>query len=206
MFGHLYKRICGGILRLVERISGSLYRRAVRIRLHEICQYRESAVRDFVYTYVPSLFGMGEIWRKEGSGGNESEVMEGGGGEGGFGLDGLLVIEGGRFNYFPLSDGKGPRFDFVLPQIALFVFICGPEHTPKWEDAKEYGLKYEDWLRARQDLDILKTNFPRLTVEGPPSRRARLWIIEWDDSVAVYSLERSLCGLIDAEMERGQTR
>lgn len=102
---------------------------------------------------------------------------------------GMAIIEGGRFNYFPLRDGKGPVFDFALPQTLLFVVVGGVK-TASWEEARLRGVKRTEWEVEQANLAIIESE---LLKKGAPQEegqaaRVRLLIIKWEESVTPESL------------------
>lgn len=108
---------------------------------------------------------------------------------------GKTIIEGGIYNYFELPGGDLPKFDFVLPEIPLYVYVGGVE-SASWEEARTRGVKRLDWDRAQADLDALQTYMQRMATIGqavPP----KILILRWGDSVNHHSLYRKLLETTD---------
>jgi len=88
------------------------------------------------------------------------------------------VIEGGKYNYFTLPSGDLPRYDFVLPQLGLYVYV--PNVTSAdWEEARQRGISRDLWEYAQQDIDMMRESMDKIEFQGEYPLPPRLVIIPW---------------------------
>jgi hypothetical protein len=109
-------------------------------------------------------------------------------------VENLNVIEGGKFNYFEISNNNIPKFDFVCPEIPLYVVVGGPETASK-QTALNLGISNEHWERASLDIETIKKCLPLCGTLGIATK-PKLVIFNWDDPVnkasVVSKLEEAL--------------
>jgi len=146
--------------RLVLRFLNFLLRAIYRREVRQIAKERYANVAEFVYKVLPE---------------RHPEVQE------------MTVIEGGRFNYFPLQDGSAPKFDFVITQIPLFVVIGDVASASRWEDAKGFGVDWHEWEAAQANLALIEQGVHALRTDNYGSK-VHLLLIRWDDPTAPEAL------------------
>ena len=71
------------------------------------------------------------------------------------------IIEGPSFNYFSFKDGGIPRFDYVIPDVPLYIVIGTPLNSSK-DTALNHGFSLEQWASEREKLEIIQTAIPKL--------------------------------------------
>ncbi len=134
----------------------------LRVQLSRLCkeynvaehQDRLASVRAFFHTTLPAI--------------QEKET-------------GWSIIEDGKFNYFELPSGDLPHYDFVLPEIPLYVVVPGIV-SASWSEARERGITRDQWEAAQADLAALQHLTPTLATIGLAAE-PRLLLIKWDDPV-----------------------
>lgn len=104
------------------------------------------------------------------------------------------IIEGGLYNYFILPSQNLPKYDFVLPEIPLFIVIPGPE-SASWLEAKEWGIPKEVWDSTQLDLGCIELNTPALATISKASM-PKLLIIRWQESINHLTLAQRIESLI----------
>lgn len=102
-----------------------------------------------------------------------------------------VVLEGPvGANYFPVPSGGLPRFDFIVPEVPLYVVVGGP-CTASYEDASACGFDRAGWEAERADLDVVETLVPRLTQPGHAAQ-PRLLVLRWDEPSTHQHIYRKL--------------
>lgn len=89
-----------------------------------------------------------------------------------------LIVENGTFNYFVLPSGKLPTFNYVMPELPLFIIILTPENS-EWEVAEQYGVTKEVWEKAVAEKAALKQG----VMDMPMSERPippLFWELAWN--------------------------
>lgn len=130
-------------------------------------QARLASVRDFFHATLPTL---DEKW------------------------EGKAIIEGGSFNYFELPSGNLPKYDFVLPELPLYVCVLGVV-SANWQEARERGIPRDLWEAAQLDIGYIQQGTRDLATLGLAAE-PRLLVIRWDDSVNHLMLAERLEELI----------
>ncbi len=96
-------------------------------------------------------------------------------------FEGKAIIEGGNYNYFELPSGKLPHYDFVLPEMPLYVCVPGII-SANWEEARERGITRGIWEEAQLDLLAMEKATRSLTTLNM-AIEPQFLIIKWDDPV-----------------------
>lgn len=117
-------------------------------------QDRYDAVKLFIHEYLPFI---NEEWQ------------------------GKAIIEGGIYNYFELPDGSLPKYDFVLPEIPLYVVVSNIM-SAQWLEAKSRGIKRADWEAYQRNLTAIEAQTPNLSTLNQAIRPIVL-IIRWEEPV-----------------------
>lgn len=105
-----------------------------------------------------------------------------------------VVIEGGTYNYFQLPSGAYSRFDFVLPELHIYIVVAGLG-SASWEEARSRGVSRSEWEAAQGDLNAYETEMDLLPV-APGTKRPALLLVKWGDSVSQSSLHARLTKLL----------
>lgn len=108
--------------------------------------------------------------------------------------EGKAIIEDGRFNYFELPSGDLPKYDFVLPEIPLYVVVPGLV-SASWPEARDRGIPREKWEAAQLDMVALIKGTAELATIGSAAA-PKLLIIKWDDPINHFVLAERLEELI----------
>lgn len=120
---------------------------------------RLGEVRKFIYNDLPQILGYSD----------------------------LAVIEGGKFNYFRLPSGDLPRYDFVCPQLALYVYV--PNVTSAvWAEARLRGVTRDLWEYAQQDIAAMTEEMKNIEFQGEFPIPPKLVMIPWNESINKLSL------------------
>lgn len=101
----------------------------------------------------------------------------------------LSIIEGGRFNYFQLPSGQLPRFDFVIPQLALYLYVPNVAAS-EWSEARDRGVPRECWEDMQLNLDFMEESMQRLEFQGEVQMPVRYVCIQWDQPVNKLALTK----------------
>ena len=96
-------------------------------------------------------------------------------------FEGKAIIEGGRYNYFELPSGDLPYYDFVLPELPLYVCVPGVV-SASWEEARERGIPREMWETAQLDLAAIESGTINLATLGLAAE-PRFFLIRWGDPI-----------------------
>ena len=91
-----------------------------------------------------------------------------------------MMIRDGRWNYLVHDDDTYPLFDFVFPQLHLFVYVCKGDQG-EWDSARSLGFTYEEWERGCARAEDIKTilKLPTASLED----RTRLLVIGWAEPI-----------------------
>jgi hypothetical protein len=103
---------------------------------------------------------------------------------------GKAVIEGGYFNYYRLPSGNLPKYDFVYPEIPLYVIVSGI-NSASWEQVCLRGITREKWEEYNCDLAFIEQATSLLSTIGMAAA-PRLLIIKWNDPIDNFSLVERL--------------
>ena len=109
------------------------------------------------------------------------------------------IIEGGKYNYFELPSGDIPTFDFVLPEVPLYICVLNIT-SASWEEARNRGVSRGKWELAQADLAVLKKKTEELATRGS-AIAPKILILSWGDSVNHHELLRILDSLCSGETE-----
>ena len=140
---------------------------------------RHDLIGNTIYRHLPALFSV-LIDRRNQMYEQEEEPI----------IPDLNIIEDGSFNYFELPSKKLPKFDFVCPQIPLYVYIGGPE-TASFDVARKYGYTKSQWDSAQADLEAMKIGIPNLANEGK-AIAPKLVIFTWEDTCSDIAIIRAI--------------
>ena len=98
----------------------------------------------------------------------------------------LVVLEGAKgvkANY-GLIMGRKPEYDFIMPEIPLYLCVRGPA-SADWSTAQTFGITRDEWEQEQAYIDGLISFSEILRDE---KRRARLIVFRWGDPVNHLSL------------------
>lgn len=96
----------------------------------------------------------------------------------------LTIMEGDlKINYGEIM-GKLPEYDFVMPEVPLYLCVRGPA-SASWEVAQTYGITRSEWEDEQGYLDGMVTLNQRVRDD---KRKAHLVIFRWEDPVNHLSL------------------
>jgi hypothetical protein len=111
--------------------------------------------------------------------------------------DSLVTIEGGAVNYFAFKDGSLPRFDFMCPQVHLYVYIGSPL-TSSLPYALDLGYTVEEWESAHEKLTYIQSALPVLTQVGTASE-VKVLTLSWEEPCSTAYIVAKLQKLFSYE-------
>lgn len=89
-----------------------------------------------------------------------------------------LIVENGTFNYFVLPSGELPTFNYVMPELPLFIVLLTPENS-EWEIAEQYGVTKERWEECRAEKAALKQGVMDMPMAERPIPPL-FWELAWN--------------------------
>lgn len=95
------------------------------------------------------------------------------------GIPNFSVVEGGRYNYFTLPSGDWPHYDFVVPQLSLYVCVPGVQ-SGDWPEARARGVSRSWWEASQLDLQALQELTSTVEYGGDVQTIPRLLILPWN--------------------------
>lgn len=91
------------------------------------------------------------------------------------------IIENGIYNYFILPSGNLPKFDFVFPEIPLYI-VLGDISSASWPLAHSLGISRDVWEATQEDLKYIETTLPSLASYAAITKIHYL-IIRWEEPI-----------------------
>lgn len=107
-------------------------------------------------------------------------------------LDAVILTHVGSNYPIPLPGAKSPQFDFILPEVPLYIFVLGPESL-EFEDAQHYGVSREQWEESRK-VESTLSEFILGAEAG--DRKASVLFIRWGDTISEEKLLRRVGNLL----------
>lgn len=103
---------------------------------------------------------------------------------------GKAIIEGGKFNYFQLPSGSLPKYDFVVPEIPLYVVVANISSSD-WEQARQRGISRDIWEKEQLDLSFIQKTTSELATIGLAAA-PKIIVIKWNDPINYLTLAEKL--------------
>lgn len=103
---------------------------------------------------------------------------------------GKAIIEGASFNYFLLPNNTLPSYDFVLPEIPLYVLVPGI-CSASWEFAQRMGITRSQWEEEQYHLAFIEASTHQLATIGKAAA-PKIIIIKWEEPINNISLIEKL--------------
>lgn len=100
----------------------------------------------------------------------------------------IVIIEKGKFSYFVLPSGDLPQYDFVIPNIPLYVCTPGLV-SASWKIAQSRGITRDQWEIAQADLVTIENNTRALNALNPKVKPI-LVVIRWEDPISKEALTK----------------
>ena len=100
-----------------------------------------------------------------------------------------LIIQGGKYNYFPLTDGTYPEIDLCVPQHNFYVIVA-PIEAGDWSEARSRGVSRKRWEAGTEQVGTIREGLESLRIVGPLTP-VRVWVIDWSHSLDEVSLQEA---------------
>lgn len=147
------------IKQLITKVCRKLLWWASKDEIYAIQKARTDFVREFLFEILPTIDASWE---------------------------GKAIIEGGTYNYFELPSGKLPYYDFVIPEVPLYVVVPGII-SADWPQAQNFGISRGDWEEAQRDLDCIRSETPNLATINMAAKPCIL-VFEWNQPMNYLQL------------------
>lgn len=105
-------------------------------------------------------------------------------------MAGKVIIENGTFNYFELPDGKLPTYDFVLPELPLYVIVPGILSSD-WEQAHKFGVPRNSWEEFQETIAYIEASTKALPTIGN-NLYPKVLVIRWNETTNHFAITQRL--------------